>query len=96
LLRDEISSKITPDYRDNEELLNRLDILVSDNNKGFRQGTICKYNSSKGFGFIQSNGKDIFFHISNCKFKDVIIGDEVVFRTERTLKGINALDIKRS
>jgi len=95
-LRDEISSKISPDYCDDKELLNRLITLGSNKNQNIQQGTICKYNSSKGFGFIQSNGKDIFFHISNCKFRDVIIGDTVVFRTERTLKGINALDIKAS
>lgn len=95
LLKDEISSKITPDYSDDKELLNRLINLESNKNHNFQQGTICKYNSPKGFGFIQSNGKDIFFHISNCKFRDVIIGDNVVFRTERTLKGINALDIER-
>jgi len=95
LLKDEISSKITPDYSDDKELLNRLINLESNKNHNFQHGTICKYNSSKGFGFIQSNDKDIFFHISNCKFRDVIIGDNVVFRTESTLKGINALDIER-
>ena len=94
LLRDEISSKITPEYSDDKELLDRLITHEPNNNQNIQQGTISKYNSSKGFGFIQSDGKDIFFHISNCKFTNVVIGDDVVFRTERTLKGTNALDVR--
>jgi len=95
-LKDEIISKITPDYCDDIELLDRLTNTIDSNkNQGSQQGNICKYNSSKGFGFIQHNGKDIFFHISNCKFRDIVVGDGVVFRTESTAKGINAIDIKR-
>lgn len=94
-LRDEISSKITSGYCDDKELLDRLSSKYQNKNQNIQKGNICKYNSAKGFGFIQSNGKDIFFHISNCKFRDINIGDIVVFRTESTPKGTNALDIKR-
>jgi cold shock protein len=94
-LRDEISSKIMPSYFDDKELLNRLSFKNPSRNQSFLQGNICKYNSSKGFGFIQSNGKDIFFHVSNCKFRDINVGDKVVFRTGSTPKGLNAIEIMR-
>jgi cold shock CspA family protein len=94
-LRDEISSKILPNYCDDKELLNHLVERKSNKTQVFQKGIICKYNLSKGFGFIQNNGKDVFFHVSNCKFRDVAVGDKVEFRTENTTKGINAIEIKR-
>jgi len=33
----------------------------SNTTPDFQNGFICKYNSSKGFGFIQSNGKAVSF-----------------------------------
>lgn len=94
-LIDEISSKIVPGYCDDKELLNRLVKRKSNTTQDFRNGFVCEYNSSKGFGFIQSNGKDVFFHVSNCKFQNIAVGDKVEFRTENTTKGINAIGIKR-
>jgi tetratricopeptide (TPR) repeat protein len=94
-LKDEINLKITPDYLDDKTVLKRLADRCSQNSEKIQQGTICKYNSDKGYGFIRSNGNDVFFHISNCKFRDITIGDEVAFRTESTVKGINANEIVR-
>ncbi len=94
-LRDEINSKISPGYSDDVELIKRLTDNNTANTKPAHKGTICKYFQPKGYGFINSKGNEIFFHISNCKFKDVNIGDKVVFLTEKTIRGINAIDIKR-
>jgi cold shock CspA family protein len=94
-LRDEINSKITPGYSDDKELIKRLTDNNSPDLKSTHKGTICKYYQSKGYGFINNEGNEIFFHISNCKFKDVNIGDKVIFQTKNTTRGINAIDIKR-
>lgn len=94
-LRDEINSKISPGYSDDVELIKRLTDNNTADTKPAHKGTICKYFQPKGYGFIHNEGNEIFFHISNCKFKDVNIGDKVVFLTEKTIRGINAIDIKR-
>eukprot|EP00931_Biecheleriopsis_adriatica_P101547 TRINITY_DN76661_c0_g1_i1.p1 TRINITY_DN76661_c0_g1~~TRINITY_DN76661_c0_g1_i1.p1 ORF type:complete len:179 (+),score=53.40 TRINITY_DN76661_c0_g1_i1:73-609(+) len=51
------------------------------------QGKLKSYNSNKGFGFIVSNGTDIFFHKSELKGKPPKEGDTLYFDTEpSTLK----------
>ena len=57
------------------------------------KGTIKFYNDSKGFGFIRCKGHEVFFHISNCRFKDITVGEAVVFRTKMTVKGVKAIEV---
>ena len=95
LLRDEITLKITPGYSDDEDLLKRLANRFPLKSNAIQQGMICKYNLSKGFGFIGTGGHDVFFHISDCKYRDINVGDSVTFRTESTTKGIKAIEITR-
>ncbi|HOA80657.1 MAG TPA: tetratricopeptide repeat protein [Defluviitaleaceae bacterium] len=90
ILRENILSKMHIDYYDDENLLEKLQKLSITKSK---QGTICRYNSEKGFGFIKSAPKDIFFHVSNCKYKGVSVGDFVQFKTIITDKGIMAVDV---
>ena len=52
-----------------------------------------KYNTEKGYGFIRQGTKDIFFHISNCKYNDIATGDKILFSTTATDKGLKAIDI---
>ncbi len=60
-----------------------------------RQGTITKFDESKGYGFILDlNTKEsIFFHVNDCE-EPVKNGNLVEFDTEKGLKGIKAKDVK--
>ncbi len=91
-LRETILLQIFPDYHDDDILLAKLDELITPQ---FEQGTICRYNTEKGFGFIKSSPKDIFFHVSNCKYEGVSVGDFVQFTTIITDKGIMAVDLHK-
>eukprot|EP00931_Biecheleriopsis_adriatica_P023465 TRINITY_DN14809_c0_g1_i1.p1 TRINITY_DN14809_c0_g1~~TRINITY_DN14809_c0_g1_i1.p1 ORF type:complete len:325 (+),score=56.60 TRINITY_DN14809_c0_g1_i1:48-977(+) len=54
------------------------------------QGVVRSFNSSKGWGFIECNGQDIFVHIKDCKPTNVEcvtggqpqVGDVLVFELE--------------
>ena len=89
-LRETILSQMPQDYHDDDILLAKLHEITTPQ---FEQGTVCRYNSEKGFGFIKSSPKDIFFHVSNCKYKGVSVGDFVQFTTTTTDKGIMAVDL---
>ena len=54
------------------------------------QGTIKKLVSDKGFGFIQGDGEDIFFHSSalqDVRFDDLREGQSVEFSMGEGPKG---------
>ena len=60
------------------------------------QGTVKWFNSQKGFGFITSENKDIFVHISavNAAGMDSLNeGDTVTFETQDGPKGPSAVNI---
>lgn len=61
------------------------------------KGTIQKYFSNRGFGFIEVDGREenIFFHRSNYPVNDIpTIGQEVEFTLVDTPKGNEAKEIK--
>lgn len=63
------------------------------------QGTIKTLKEDKGFGFIrpEDGSKDVFFHCSKVRdasFKDLRIGDAVIFDTEDTDKGPAAYEVR--
>lgn len=62
------------------------------------KGKIIKCNETKGFGFIGgSNGKDIFFHTTDCKFKlsASLVGEEVEYKPSKDSKGrVCAIHVK--
>lgn len=60
-----------------------------------QSGTVKFFNDSKGFGFVIDNAskEEIFVHVSGL-IDDIREGDQVVFRTERGKKGMNAVDVK--
>ena len=60
-------------------------------------GTIASKIKDKGYGFINSNGKDYFFHISQCitPFDELEKGDEVDFETESSNKGLRAVGVEK-
>lgn len=63
-----------------------------------QRGTIKWFDAEKGYGFIepQDNGEDVFLHSNNITgatmADDLREGQEVAFETERTEKGLSALN----
>ncbi|WP_209328800.1 cold-shock protein [Lunatimonas salinarum] len=60
-----------------------------------RKGKVSFFNTSKGYGFIrdQITQESIFFHV-NGLVDQVAEGDTVVFDTEKTPKGLSAVEVK--
>jgi cold shock protein len=61
------------------------------------QGTVKWFNDNKGFGFIESNGKDYFVHfsaISGNGFKTLAEGAVVRFKATDGQKGPQAEDVE--
>jgi len=61
------------------------------------KGTVKWFNESKGFGFIESNGKDYFVHfsaISGSGFKTLSEGTAVMFKASQGQKGPQAEDVE--
>ncbi|MEW6001119.1 MAG: cold-shock protein [Nitrospirota bacterium] len=61
------------------------------------KGKVKWFNESKGFGFItREDGTDVFVHHSSIQgsgFKSLAEGDLVSFETERSLKGLKAVNV---
>jgi CspA family cold shock protein len=61
------------------------------------QGTVKWFNESKGFGFIESNGKDYFVHfsaITGSGFKTLAEGATVLFKASQGQKGPQAEEVE--
>ncbi len=59
-------------------------------------GTVKWFNATKGFGFIASENKDVFVHISAVQaagLQGLNEGDNVMFETEEGPKGPSAVNI---
>lgn len=61
-----------------------------------RKGTIAFFNEAKGYGFItdDQNRENVFVHI-NQLMQPVKERDKVTFETERTVKGLSAVRVKK-
>lgn len=59
------------------------------------KGTVKFFNQTKGFGFIKvdSNGSEIFVHVSGLK-DQVRENDKVVFEIKDGKKGPNAINVR--
>ena len=57
-------------------------------------GTVKFFDTNKNFGFITSEGKDIFFHISGT-LDSVNKGDNVSFELQEGKKGKKAVNIRK-
>ena len=63
------------------------------------RGTVKWFNESKGFGFVESNGKDYFVHFSAIKstgFKTLREGSAVLFKATQGPKGPQAEDVEEA
>ncbi len=62
------------------------------------KGTVKWFNSHKGYGFIvNEKGEDVFVHYSNIAgegFKTLDNDQAVTFDTEKTDKGVVAVNVK--
>lgn len=73
---------------------------TNKHNDGYsmQRGTIKWFDTEKGFGFIEpeEGGEDVFLHVSNITGStggdDLREGQTVAFETERTEKGLSALN----
>lgn len=60
------------------------------------QGNVKWFNESKGFGFIESNGKEYFVHFSAIQsngFKTLAEGAAVMFKASKGQKGLQAEEV---
>jgi cold shock CspA family protein len=69
--------------------------VARDENLKF-EGKVKTFDESRGFGFINSNQlkASVFFHINDCA-EEIKAGDRVEFDTEKGIKGLKAINIKR-
>lgn len=61
------------------------------------RGKVKWFNESKGFGFIESNGKDYFVHFSailSNGFKTLAEGADVLFKEGKGQKGPQAEEVE--
>lgn len=61
------------------------------------QGTIKKLVQDRGFGFIQGDRGDVFFHLSalqGARFEDLEIGQTVEYEDEAGQKGPRATSVR--
>lgn len=61
-----------------------------------QEGTVKFFNEAKGFGFITpaDGSKDIFVHSSGLNTRVIRENDKVVFDTQKSDKGLNAVNVK--
>lgn len=62
---------------------------------------VIKKLADKGYGFISAEGmeKDLFFHLNSLvdvSFDDLKEGDAVTFETEKSEKGLNAVNVRKA
>lgn len=61
------------------------------------RGTVKWFNEGKGFGFIESSGKDYFVHFSAIQtngFKTLSEGAHVLFKMGKGQKGLQAEEVE--
>lgn len=63
-----------------------------------KNGVVKWFNDAKGFGFVESDGKDYFVHFKEIQcdgFKSLKQGDQVRFVPSQSPKGLLATHVYR-
>lgn len=82
---------------DDIKILNSLKKCLENKNDEIIQGKVKKYKAERGFGFIQSRDKDVYFHISEVykpHQKNLCEGINITFYIQESPKGLIAKDIR--
>jgi tetratricopeptide (TPR) repeat protein len=78
-----------------DEILREHPEAASAKVNSHQQGKISKYNSDRGFGYIQYSGGSIFFHVKDFpRNMQVDVGTPVEFDEGQSEKGSRAINIK--
>jgi cold shock protein len=60
-----------------------------------KTGIVKFFNQDKGFGFITvKGGSDVFVHANDLNGLKIKEGDAVIFNTNESKKGLNAVNIE--
>jgi len=59
------------------------------------KGRVKFYNEEKGFGFIQCEGGDFFYHVTNV-IGTVKKDDNVTFEPKEGKRGMNAINVRKA
>ena len=60
------------------------------------EGKIKWFNTKKGYGFLESEGKDYFVHISDMQTNSKIQeGDKVFFEAKESPRGTKAVKVRK-
>lgn len=92
----------TPPDPSKKKVINNSEIVIGSRNTGevvtdlTRKGRVMFFNESKGYGFIKDTktAESIFVH-ANALTIAIKENDMVSFETERTVKGLQAIRIKK-
>lgn len=91
-------SSTPPDPRNKREIsLEEIQLGANNNNDAepvSRKGFVTFFNEAKGYGFIQdTKTKESIFVHSNSLSEPLKERDKVTFETERTVKGLAAINV---
>jgi len=92
----------TPPDPDKKQVINQNEIVLGSRNiegmiaNTVRKGRVTYFNESKGYGFIKDIRTDesIFVHTNALTFA-IKENDMVSFETEKSVKGLSAVQVKK-
>ena len=60
-----------------------------------KEGIVKFFNESKGFGFINCDGEEIFVHVSGLVDR-IQENDKVTFEVAQGKRGLNAVNVRQA
>ena len=95
----ELLARILPPEERKKEAVKLEDIVIAvpkkdDSEPEIQRGRVEHFNEGKGYGFIKdlTSGEKYFFHVSSAP-AGISEGNTVTFETERSARGMNAINI---
>jgi cold shock CspA family protein len=93
----------TPPDKTKKTVIREEDIVIGSRNIegatpiSIRKGRIMFFNAAKGYGFIKDEvtQESVFVHSNVLSFQ-VKDNDKVTFETERTVKGLSAINVRKA